>query len=351
MQTKYQTILEMKHNTSLKWFACGAALSVGSGIFLSLGWPFFHFITYAGKKKNGQQTKDGAEKRKKWFRLKHTQVNHPKHKYEKEYNDTKAWCEAQEMQDWYIHSTDGYRLHASYLPVKDAKRIVLLSHGYRGTRFGSIAHIAPYLHDHQCDLLFLDQRCCGESEGEYITFGAKEQLDILGWIRKINENNPEKLPIYLYGQSMGATSVLLAAGHDLPKEVKGVIADCGFHSMKQQLRDIASGWFHLHYVELLLWRVDIFCRLFAGFSMKETDTTKALQQNRLPILFFHGERDTYVWPENTCKNFELCRASKELMMVPGARHLCSSYAAPEHYKKKLSHFFQKCERNVEDGYL
>ena len=335
--------MKKNKNASFPWFASGAAVWIGSGVFMSFGWPFFHFITYGGKKNQSKQTLSGAGERKKWFRLKHTQINHPKHKYEKEYNDTKAWCEARPMQDWYVRSMDGLKLHASYLPAEHAKRIVLLSHGYRGTRYGSIAHIAPYLHEQGCDLLFIDQRCCGESEGEYITFGAKEQLDVLEWIRKLHENNSQKLPIYLYGQSMGATTILLAAGHVLPKEVKGLIADCGFHSMKQQLRDIASGWFHLHFVELLLWRVDLFCRLHAGFSMKETDTTEALKKNRLPVLFFHGERDTYVWPENTCKNYELCRAPKELVMVPGARHLCASYAAPERYKKKLSQFFRKCE--------
>lgn len=122
---------------------------------------------------------------------------------------------------------------------------------------------------------------------------------------------------------------------------EGLIADCGFHSMKQQLRDIASGWFHLHWIELLLLRVDIFCRIFAGFAMKETDTTEALEENRLPILFFHGEDDTYVWPESTYKNYELCRADKELVMIPKARHLCCCYEQPELYRKKVMEFFKE----------
>jgi DNA-binding response OmpR family regulator len=89
---------------------------------------------------------------------------------------------------------------------------------------------------------------------------------------------------------MGTAAVLLASGHELPKEVKGIIADCGFHSMKQQLRDMASEWFHLHWIELLLIRVDLFCRIFAGFKMKDADTTDALKHNKLPILFISARQ-------------------------------------------------------------
>ncbi len=338
-----KTDIKQKH-TGRKLIIVGVI--VGCAHILA-GWPFFYFITYEGKreekKKNDPKKKTN---RKKWFQLKHTEINHPKNGFAEEYERGRAWCTEQTMQDWYIHSRDGLRLHASFLPVEDPKRIVLLSHGYRGTKFGSVAHMAEYFHENHSDILFIDQRCCGESEGTYITFGAKEQYDVLDWIacleRKINDQRgaKDRLPIFLYGQSMGATTALLAAGHPLPKEVRGIIADCGFHSMKQQLRDIASGWFHLHYIGALLLRTDLFCHLVGHFHMKDTDTTEALKKNTRPVLFFHGEEDTYVWPENTVRNFELCRAPKELVLVPETRHLCCSYAAPELYKEKLDQFFE-----------
>jgi pimeloyl-ACP methyl ester carboxylesterase len=316
-------------------------LAVAAGIFTGMAWPFFRFITYAGRK----EEKAVPSIRKKWFRLKHTQINHPKYGYEEEYLAAKQWCEEQNMQDMFITSRDGLRLHAFYLPADNSKRIILLSHGYRGSSFGSMAHMAEFLHENDSDILFIDQRCCGKSEGEYITFGAKEKYDILDWLELLNEKNKRKLPIYLFGQSMGAATVLLASEYDLPDEVHGLIADCGFHSMKQQLRDIASGWFHLHWIELLLIRVDMFCRIFAGFKMKETDTSEALKKNTKPVLFFHGDEDTYVWPRNSVLNYELCNAPKELVIVPGARHLCSSYVNPELYKEKLKELFERYDNN------
>ena len=306
------------------------------GIFMAFGWSFFDMLVCCKKEKR--------QKKRNWFQLSHIKKNHPRDKFEKEYEAGKAWCNEQHMQNCYIKSRDGLRLHAFYLPAKDAKRFVLLSHGYKGSGFGDFAYTARFLHENGCNLLFIDQRCCGLSEGEYITFGAKEQQDVQQWSFYISERNSGKLPVYLYGESMGAAAVLMASGHKLPDEVKGLIADCGFQSMKRQLQDIAANWFHLNWVELLLFRVDLFCRLLGGFSMGDADTTKAMKKNKRPVLFFHGEEDTYVALENSVYNYAQCCAPKELVIIPEARHLCSPYVAPELYRQKILDFFQKYDK-------
>lgn len=302
-------------------------------IFMMFGWSFFEIMVRCKKKKNITK--------KKWFKLSHTKINHPRYKFEKEYEEGKAWCLEQNMQDCYIRSADGLRLHAYYLPADNAERFVLLSHGYKGSGFGDFAYTARFLHENRCNLLFIDQRCCGLSEGEFITFGAKEQYDVQEWAYYIAKRNKKRLPVYLYGESMGAASVLMASGHKLPREVRGLIADCGFRTMKGQLQGIAANWFHINWVELLLFRVDLFCRFLGGFGMKEADTTKAMRTNKRPVLFFHGLKDTYVDPRNTRYNYSICQAPKELVLIPEARHLCSAYEEPELYRKKLLDFFAK----------
>lgn len=314
-------------------FVIPGIAAAAAGSFMALGWSFFEMIIHCKK--------DRRQVKKQWFSLSHAKINHPRHKFEKEYEEGKAWCRSQHMQDCYIRSRDGLRLHAGYLPAENAERFVLLSHGYKGSSFGEFAYTARFLHEHHCNLLFIDQRCCGESEGEFITFGAKEQQDVQDWTWYLAKRNKEKLPIYLYGESMGATSVLMASGHTLPHEVKGLIADCGFCTMKGQIRDMAANWFHLKWVGLLLFRLDLFCRFFAGFCMKEADTTEAMKKNRHPVLFFHGMKDTYVMPENTMHHYSVCNAPRELVLVPEARHLCSAYEAPELYRNKILEFFQK----------
>jgi hypothetical protein len=266
-------------------------------------------------------------------------INHPRNQFEAEYEAGKAWCREQTMQDWYIKSVDGLKLHAYYLQAPNPKRYVILSHGYKGNCFSEFGHIASFLHEQGCNLLFIDQRACGMSEGEYITFGAKEKKDIQRWCYLIARQNTDKLPIYLYGKSMGAATVLMASGEKLPYNVKGVISDCGFQSMKRQFKDMASKWFHLPRIELLLLRLSAWCRLSAGFSMKEADTSKAMVTNNRPILFFHGDDDTYVYPKNSLDNYNNCTAPKELVIVQGARHMCSEYVNPKLYKDKLIKFF------------
>lgn len=301
------------------------------GAFVSLGYPFFKLLV------DGEKGYKSGES--KWISLKHPRINHPRNGYENKYEEGKAWCKAQAMEDRYITSRDGLRLHAYYLRCSDAKRIVLLSHGYRGSGFGDFANMAKFLHENGCDLLFVDQRCCGKSEGRYITFGAKEQWDILDWTIMLAKEDVFDLPIYLYGESMGAAAVLMASGHALPAQVKGLICDCGFSSMKQQLRDIAKEWFHLHFIELLLIRVDLFCFLFAHFRMSDADTARALSINEVPVLFFHGKQDTFVNVQNSVRNHALCPAPKELVVINDARHLCSAYADEKLYRKKILNFF------------
>lgn len=310
------------------------AIVAAASLFMASGLPFFEMMVRY--KKNPD--------RKKWFRLSHTEINHPRHKFEKEYEEGKAWCKQQHMRDCYMKSMDDLILHAFYLPAENAERFVLLSHGYKGSGFGDFANIARFLHENRCNLLFIDQRCCGASQGEFITFGAKEQYDVQRWAYFIARRNKNKLPIYFYGESMGAAAVLMASGHKLPREVKGLIADCGFRSMRGQLQDMAANWFHLNRIELLLFRVNIFCRILGGFQMKEADTSDAMRRNKRPVLFFHGLKDTYVDPKNSRYHYSVCRAPKELVLIPEARHLCSAYEAPELYRKKIIEFFEKNEK-------
>lgn len=306
---------------------------LGVSIFMASGWSFFKMMVRCKEKKK--------QMKKKWFQLSHIKLNHPRHKFEKEYEEGKAWCMQQNMQDCYMKSRDGLILHANFLPAENAERFVLLSHGYKGSGFGDFAFTARFLHENHCHLLFIDQRCCGKSEGEYITFGAMEQYDVQRWAYFVARRNKKRLPIYLYGESMGAASVLMAAGHKLPKEVKGLIADCAFSSMKGQVREMAANWFHLHWIGLMLFRLDLFCKILAGFRMRDADTTNAMERNRRPVLFFHGASDTYVEPKNTIYNYSICQAPKELVVIPEARHLCSAYVEPELYRQKMINFFEK----------
>ena len=111
-----------------KFIKISALTTVAADVFMASGWSFFKMTVQCKKKKKLNK--------KKWFNFSKTKINHPRDKFEKEYEGGKEWCRQQNMQDCYIQSIDGLKLHASYLPAKDAKRFVLLSHGYKGSGFG-----------------------------------------------------------------------------------------------------------------------------------------------------------------------------------------------------------------------
>ena len=326
----------------LKWIP---AVLTAVMIFVESGYIFFDtFISVRSRKpKNLKKVKRKDIPEKKRFQLRMMKINHPRScGFEKEYLAGKMWCFQQDMQDLYIKSEDGLRLHAAWFPAEDAKRTLVLSHGYKGTSFGEFGFNARFLHECGCNLLFVDQRCCGESEGRYITFGAKEQKDIVRWSREaVKLGNGHALPVYLYGESMGASAVLMASGRNLPKEVKGIISDCGFVSMKSQLSDLARYWFFLRWIPLHLLLVDLFCRAIADFGMAEADTRPALAANRRPVLLFHGSDDTFVYPKNLQMICDACRGPKEMVMVEGARHTGSAYKQTDMYRRKLLDFFER----------
>ncbi len=79
----------------------------------------------------------------------------------------------------------------------------------------------PVYHDLGFNLLLVDQRAQNGSAGRYITFGVRESRDVRPWVELHNrEFGPE--PVFLGGVSMGATTVLMAAGGPLPENVRGL---------------------------------------------------------------------------------------------------------------------------------
>ena len=148
-------------------------------------------------------------------------------------------------EDAYITSGDGLRLHAKVFRAENERAAVLLFHGYRSDYgyfdFGAV--IRKYL-EKGISLLLVDQRSHGKSEGKYIGFGIKERGDCLLWAAEATRIFAG-LPLVLEGLSMGATTVLMASGDDLPPEVKGIIADCGFTSPKAILSEVIRADYHL----------------------------------------------------------------------------------------------------------
>lgn len=228
------------------------------------------------------------------------------------------WLKDHHAQDVYIESDDGLRLHAYWIPAVNPKGTMLLAHGYRSTMLADFGISFECYHSLGMNLLVPHQRSHGESQGRFITFGVKESKDMLNWIRFHNRQFGHYQMI-LTGLSMGASTMLYLADADLPKNVKGIIADCGFTSPKEILSTVFRRVVHLPAVPTL-WAAELFARLFAGFSLYEKDTRRSLSNSKVPVLMIHGTGDDFVPCEMTKQGYAACTGPKHILLVEGAEH-------------------------------
>ena len=155
--------------------------------------------------------------------------------------------------------------------------------------------------------------------------------------RFASENLAGGLPVYLVGISMGATTVLMAAGLDLPSDVHGIIADCGFTSTDGIWRHVMEDNLHLPYGAPIY---EYLAKQRIGVDPKDFSTVESLKGNNIPVFFAHGTDDSFVPVSMTYENYKACTAPKRLFIVPGAEHGLSYRVDPDGYRKAVEEFFR-----------
>ena len=240
-------------------------------------------------------------------------------------------------QSYEIKSFDGLTLKAKYYEFKKGAPIELMVHGYRGNSERDLSTGIKRAFICQRNAFVIDQRASGASEGHVITFGIKERKDCVAWAHFVSKTFGEDTTIFLTGISMGAATVLLASSMDLPKNVKGVLADCGY--------DKASGMIKKVIKELKLPAcffypfVKLGARIFGKFNLEETSPYESVQHSKLPIIFIHGTNDSLVPCQMSRDLYEVCNNKKKLVEIENAEHGVSYLVNPELYIQELNDFF------------
>ncbi|MBQ6292984.1 MAG: alpha/beta hydrolase [Lachnospiraceae bacterium] len=239
-----------------------------------------------------------------------------------------------------IVSHDGITLVGHWFPVDKPKRILIAVHGWRATWYQTFGLIADDWEKAGCSVLFIEQRATDQSGGDIISFGLVERFDCLDWINWVIDHFGSTLPIYLCGVSMGATTVLMATGQDLPQNVHGVISDCGYTSPHAIWKYTTNNNLHMFYgVRGII--VDMILRQKIQMGSKDYSTLEALKTNRIPVIFIHGSDDTLVPVEMTYENYKACAEEKQLLIVPGADHGMSYFVDKNRYREEINRFWEK----------
>ena len=241
-------------------------------------------------------------------------------------------------REFEITSFDGLPLHGKFYEYAPGAPVELMFHGYRGSAEGDLCGGVQRCFALGHSALIVDQRTSGKSGGHVITFGVNESRDCLSWLNfAIKEFGPD-VKIILTGISMGASTVLSAAGTDLPGNVIGILADCGYTSARDIIRIVIRT---MKLPPALAYPfVRLGAKLFGHFDLEERPAIEALKNCRVPVIFFHGESDDFVPCDMSRRNYEACAAPKKaLITIPGAAHGLSYMVDPDTYLKALRDFF------------
>jgi len=236
-----------------------------------------------------------------------------------------------------ITSFDGLTLHGKFYEYAPGAPIELMFHGYRGSAERDLAGGVQRCFGVGRSALVVDQRCSGKSGGHVITFGVREYRDCLAWVDFMVRHFGPDVKILLTGISMGGSTVLIAGGQDLPDNVIGILADCGYSSPKDIIKTVIRKMGLP--VELSYPFVKLGAKLYGRFNLEEVTPVDMVKHCRVPVIFFHGESDDYVPCEMSRINYEACASRKRLVTIPGAGHGLSYPVAPEKYLQELRDFF------------
>ena len=262
--------------------------------------------------------------------------------YEPHHEDMKRWVKETENTphtEFSIQSFDGLTLYGNYYEYQKGAPIEIMFHGYRGNAKRDFSGGMQRCFELRRSALIVDQRGSGKSGGNVISFGVNEHKDCLSWVDFAVKTFGADVKIILTGISMGAATVLMAAGKELPSNVIGVLADCGYNSQKDIIKKVIG---EMGYPKGLSYPfVKLGARLFGRFDLEETTPENALKTCKVPVIFFHGTADSYVPYYMSERNYSSCASKKKLVIVEGAEHGLSYLTEKERYYKELREFFSE----------
>ncbi|WP_208588878.1 alpha/beta hydrolase [Gracilibacillus suaedae] len=231
------------------------------------------------------------------------------------------------------------KLHADlYEQAEQNHKWAIVVHGY-GAKAAVMVRWIRGFYDKGFNVLAPDLRGHGESEGNYIGMGWHDRLDILSWVDHILAINPDA-EIVLYGVSMGGATVMMASGECLPANVRVIVEDCGYTAVDDIFAYQLADLFKLPKFPFIN-AANTVSKLRAGFDLYEASAVNKVRASKIPMLFIHGERDSFVPFEMIDKVFEVANDDKEKLVIPKAGHGEAVQVDSELYWTTIFNFVHK----------
>ncbi|BDR59729.1 alpha/beta hydrolase [Xylocopilactobacillus apicola] len=248
--------------------------------------------------------------------------------------------EQKHAEHWRLVSKDKKEeLNAVWVPAKHhSKFSVLISHGYKGNGV-TMANLAQMYHFMGFNVLLPDSRGHGDTSDPYISFGWLDHYDALAWLNMMIKRVGPESKVFVHGVSMGGATALMLAGEDLPPQVKGIIDDCGYSSLNEELVYLARKVTKLPVepVRRLMSKIN---KVRTGFSFDAVSSVKQLKKAKVPIFVIHGADDDYVPTYMAYQNYNAITTPKKIWIVPNAGHAMAFWVDPREYHKQVTSFIK-----------
>lgn len=247
------------------------------------------------------------------------------------------WLENIDKNELIIQSHDGLNLHACLIPNKKKSLCVILCHGYSATR-NSMAVFAKHYHvTYGAQVLIIDARAHGLSDGNVIGFGYHDRNDLQLWINTVKDELGENITIVLHGVSMGASTLLYASIDGFDSNVKGIVCDSAFIDLKPIFIRQMKMIYNLPAFPFICL-VELYMKYWVKIPFEETNILKQKDKLCTPCLIVHGTSDRFVPYDMAIELNNIYPVFHMFLSVDNAKHALAYSVDSESYKKSIHEF-------------
>ena len=235
----------------------------------------------------------------------------------------------------------GLIFRTSNTPAEGEKqKAVILVHGYTGTYSTMYTYAKILMDNYGFNVIVYDHRGHGLSDkgkAEFCSMGYFESMDLIDLFHFVKPQFDDYCIWGILGESMGSGTVMQAAWQ--MKELSFAIEDCGYCSLMKQAKSIMNS---MHVPAFpMLYLGNIVIKMHFKFSMYDVNAIEAMKKTSLPMLFCHGDADTFVPTAMVYEVYNAKKDKKTLQLYAGSPHAQSVVDHPEQYKEVVGQFFKK----------
>ena len=258
------------------------------------------------------------------------------------YPECQEWIDSMHhvnaLRDTFVVMDSGERHHALYIDKGVGKTAVVI-HGWRDCAIKFLWLARIYEHELGYNVVLPELHACGESDGDAIQMGWKDRLDVMQWMKLFQADT-----MVVHGVSMGAATTMMLSGDTFPETIKDLrfVEDCGYTSVWDEFAMQLKTQFGLPAFPLM-YSTSLLCQLRYGWRFAEASAIEQVKKCRHPMLFIHGDSDTFVPTRMVYPLYAAKTGPKQLWISKGAEHALAYEAHKEEYIRQLRQFVLFCQ--------